>query len=366
MSLNFNKKMSMENFLEIFRLSPDQSWMAEIFGIVIIAAIIAFISDYFLIAVGKLSKMTENFWDDILINAAKAPLKVLIWLFAAKFCSEVLIRQFQNEETELALPLTRIAIALCFSWFLIRLVNFAVESYAQAEKYINDEFRKTTMDAVSKVLKIIIIVFLVLTILQILGVSISGILAAGGAGGLVIGFAAKDLFANIFGGVTIYLDRPFNVGDWIRCNVAGVEGVVEHIGWRQTRLRSLNKNPIYVPNAIFTNAVVENPSRMTHRRVKEYIGIRHQDLNKMEIITDEVREYLRLNPAIDKNQQLIVNFELFGESSLNFVINAFSTITNWQDFAKLKQEILLEVARIIEKNGAKISVPTTTVQTLKE
>jgi MscS family membrane protein len=356
----------MENFLEIFRLSPDQSWLAEIIGIIIIAAILAFISNHFLAAMSKLSKMTENFWDDVLINAANAPLKFLIWLFAAKFCSEILIQQYRNEETELALPITKIAIILCFSWFLIRLVNFAAQSYAAAEKYMNDEFRKTTIDAVAKVMKIIIVVFAILIILQILGFSISGILAAGGAGGLVIGFAAKDLFANIFGGVTIYLDRPFNVGDWIRCNVNGVEGVVEHIGWRQTRLRSLNKNPIYVPNAIFTNAVVENPSRMTHRRIKEYIGIRHQDLAKMEIITDEIREYLRAHAAIDKAQQLVVNFELFGESSLNFIITAFTTRTHWQEYYKLKQEILLQVAQIIEKNGAKISVPTTRVETLKE
>lgn len=356
----------MENFLEIFRLSPDQSWIGEILAIIIITTIIAFISDYFLASLTRFSKMTENFWDDVIINAARAPLKVLIWLVAAKFCSEILIAEFHNEEAEFALPITKIAITLCFSWFLIRLVNFAAESYARAEKYMNDEFRKTTIDAFSKLMKIIIIVFSTLMILQIFGFSISGILAAGGAGGLVIGFAAKDLFANIFGGVTIYLDRPFNVGDWIRCNVAGVEGVVEHIGWRQTRLRSLNKNPIYVPNAIFTNAVVENPSRMTHRRIKEYIGIRHQDLAKMEIITDEIREYLRLHAAIDKSQQLVVNFELFGESSLNFLITAYTTITHWQEYAKLRQEILLQVARIIEKNGAKISVPTTTIQTLKE
>jgi len=352
--------------LEILNLSPSQLWIAEISAIITAAAILAFISDHFLISMGKLSKMTENFWDDVLLSAAKSPLKVLIWLFAAKFCSEILIKEFQNEETQIALPITEIAICLCFSWFLIRLVNFAAQSYANAEKYMNDEFRKTTIDAVAKVLKIIIIIFSILIILQILGFSISGILAAGGAGGLVIGFAAKDLFANIFGGVTIYLDRPFNVGDWIRCNVAGVEGVVEHIGWRQTRLRSLNKNPIYVPNAIFTNAVVENPSRMTHRRIKEYIGIRHQDLAKMEIITNEIREYLRAHAAIDKGQQLVVNFELFGESSLNFLITAFTTLTHWQEYSKLKQEILLQVARIIEKNGAKISVPTTTVQTLKD
>ena len=103
--------------------------------------------------------------------------------------------------------------------------------------------------------------------MQALGYSISGVLAFGGIGGIAVGFAAKDLLANFFGGLMIYLDRPFSVGDWIRSPDKNIEGTVEEIGWRLTRIRTFDKRPLYVPNSTFTQISVENPSRMLNRRI---------------------------------------------------------------------------------------------------
>lgn len=100
----------------------------------------------------------------------------------------------------------------------------------------------------------------------ILGFSLSGVLAFGGIGGIAVGFAAKDMLANFFGGLAIYLDRPFIVGEWIRSPDHEIEGTVEHIGWRQTRVRAFNKNPIYVPNSLFSTIVVETPTRTRSSR----------------------------------------------------------------------------------------------------
>ena len=89
----------------------------------------------------------------------------------------------------------------------------------------------------------------------------------------------------------------------------GIEGVVENIGWRQTTIRKFDKRPVYVPNAIFTTASVENPSRMTHRRIYETMGLRYKDLDQMEAITDEVREMLIEHPEIDERQTLMVHLK---------------------------------------------------------
>ena len=110
----------------------------------------------------------------------------------------------------------------------------------------------TTVDALSKLGRFSVVIIAALVILQTLGFSISGVLAFGGIGGIAMGFAAKDMLANFFGGLTIYLDRPFTVGEWIRSPDKAIEGTVEYIGWRHTRVRAFNKNPIYVPNALFT------------------------------------------------------------------------------------------------------------------
>ena len=114
-------------------------------------------------------------------------------------------------------------------------------------------------------------------ILQSLGVSVSGLLAFGGIGGIAVGFAARDLLANFLGGLSIYLDRPFTVGDWIRSPDREIEGTVEEIGWRMTRIRTFDQRPLYVPNSIFASVALENPSRMNNRRIYETLGIRYED-----------------------------------------------------------------------------------------
>ncbi|MDP1940675.1 MAG: mechanosensitive ion channel family protein, partial [Gallionella sp.] len=183
----------------------------------------------------------------------------------------------------------------------------------------------------------------------------------GRIGGIAIGFAAKDLLANFFGGLTVYMDRPFSVGDWIRSPDKEIEGTVEYISWRHTRIRAFNKNPIYVPNALFTTIVVENPSRMTNRRIKETIGIRYEDIGVLGAIVTDVKDMLQCHPEIDATQTLIVNFNTFGPSSLDFFIYTFTKTREWACYHEVKQDVLLKVADIIGRHGAQIAFPTRTV-----
>ena len=159
-----------------------------------------------------------------------------------------------------------------------------------------------------------------LVIIQTLGYSVSGLLAFGGVGGLAVGFAAKDLLANFFGGLMIHLDRPFTIGDWISSTDREIEGVVESIGWRLTIIRAFDKRPIYIPNSLFTQIVVKNPSRMTNRRIYEAIGVRYEDASKVSSITQQIRELLKGDPEIDSQQTIIVNLNQFSPSSLDIII----------------------------------------------
>ncbi|NKN80826.1 mechanosensitive ion channel family protein, partial [Weissella cibaria] len=136
-------------------------------------------------------------------------------------------------------------------------------------------------------------------------------------------------------GLMIYLDRPFAVGDWIRSPDKEIEGTVEYIGWRQTRIRTFDKRPLYVPNATFANISVENPSRMTHRRIYETIGLRYDDAAKVKPVVEAVREMLRNHPDIDSSQTLIVNFNAFGPSSLDFFVYCFTHTTNWIEYHRV-------------------------------
>ncbi|MBT6273735.1 MAG: mechanosensitive ion channel family protein, partial [Chromatiales bacterium] len=183
----------------------------------------------------------------------------------------------------------------------------------------------------------------------------------GGVGGIAVGFAAKDLLSNFFGGLTIYLDRPFVVGDWVRSPDRSIEGVVENIGWRRTLIRRFDTRPLYVPNSTFTNIAVENPSRMNNRLINETIGVRYQDAHAMRAIVADVEKMLRSHSGIDGDNFLMVNFNAFAPSSMDFFIWCYTRTTQWAQYHVVKQDALLQVLDIIASHGAEVAFPTSTL-----
>lgn len=309
----------------------------------------------------RIAANTNNVWDDSLIAAARKPLPVLIWLGGISFALHLLHRQTGEQLLEYLPAARNIGVIVCIAWFLLKLIREVGNNIISARREAGEHVDRTTVDGLSKVLRISVFVLSALGIMQTLGFSISGVLAFGGMGGIAVGFAAKDLLANFFGALTIHLDRPFAVGDTVRSPDKQIEGKIEQIGWRQTVIRSPNMTPIYVPNSLFTSIVVENPSRMTHRRIRETIGLRYDDLGKMEAIVEEVRTMLGKHPEIDTGEAVVVAFDQFADSSVNFIIQAYSKTTELRQFQAIKQDILLQVADIVARHGADFAFPTRTI-----
>lgn len=345
--------------VEIFGIS--ELWLLKIIAVITATIVIHFIVSLLLAKVLKATEKTRSYWDDTLLIAAIKPLPIVIWVVGITIVLSIIGSHNKDALFELVPGLREVGITICFAWFCWRLISVASEKYLEQQEINEDEVDHTTVDALSKLGHLIVIVAAFLTILQTLGFSVSGLLAAGGIGGIAIGFAAKDILANFFGGLTIYSDRPFVVGDWIRSPDKDIEGVVEKISWRYTRIRRFNKNPIYVPNAVFTTIVVENPSRMTNRRIKETIGIRYDDIAVMPVIVDDVKAMLKAHKDVDTTKTLIVNFNAFNASSVDFFIYTFSKTIVWEEFHAVKQDVLLKVADIIAKHGAEMAFPTQTL-----
>jgi MscS family membrane protein len=217
------------------------------------------------------------------------------------------------------------------------------------------------LDAIAKLLRLSVLITAALVALQTLGFSVSGVLAFGGIGGIAVGFAARDLLANFFGGLMIYMDRPFAVGDWVRSPDRNIEGTVEEIGWRLTRIRTFDSRPLYVPNSVFTNIAVENPSRMQNRRIYETIGVRYDDATKVGAIVKDVTEMLNSHPEIQTDRTLMVNFTTCSASSLDFFIYCFTRTAVWAEFHRVKQDVLLKILEIVDKHGAEVAFPTSTI-----
>ena len=322
----------------------------------------AFLLDLFqrktLKAFKKKAERTKTIWDDVILGALARPISVIIWISSFSYIADIVQRATKNMIFyELFNPAREIGIVLSIALFFIGLISKAEKSILMH----SDTSDETTIHALAKLGYMIVGIAGVLTLLQTLGLSISGLMAFGGMGGIAVGFAAQDLLANFFGGLFIYTDRPFSVGDWIRSPDRNIEGTVEKIGWRVTRIRTFDKRPLYVPNSIFSHIALENPSRMTNRRIKETIGIRYDDAGKMGKIIKLTKEMLLAHPEIDTSKTLMVNFNAFASSSLDFFIYTFTKTTNWEDFHQIKQDVLLKVLDIIEGQGAECAFPTSTV-----
>ncbi|HLT14223.1 MAG TPA: mechanosensitive ion channel family protein [Marinobacter sp.] len=340
----------------------SEGWRAGvlIFLLVLGTAVAAFVVSRVVEYLEKKFGNTNNLWDDAILHASRKPLVAFIWLQGVYWAAEV-AHHFSEAEIFTA---NGTLLQIGFMWVLVWALFGVVK---QVEKILTSpvKMRKpmdfTTVNAISKLLRAVIVITAVLTALQTMGFSISGVLAFGGVGGIAVGFAAKDLLANFFGGFIIHLDRPFKVGDWIRSPDRNIEGTVEHIGWRLTTIRTFDKRPLYVPNATFTTIAVENPSRMTNRRISETIGIRYADVSAMTKIVDEIRDMLKNHDEIDTNQTLIVNFLAFNASSLDIMVYTFTKTTQWVRFHEIKEDVLLKISNIIEGHGAEVAFPTRTL-----
>ncbi|MFV2031403.1 MAG: mechanosensitive ion channel family protein [Gammaproteobacteria bacterium] len=337
--------------------SPEWFWTIQVFVVVLITVFANFFVKRFITKVLVRLNRTRTHWDDIIVKAMSRPLSWIVWLIGLGLASDIIYLKTKNPIFTASDSIRDVGILISLTWFLLGLIRGAEEEFSAK----SDQVDKHTAEALGKLVRLAVLITAGLVILQTLGFSISGVLAMGGIGGIAVGFAAKDMLANFFGGLIVYLDRPFTVGDWIRSPDRNIEGTVERIGWRVTVIRNFESQPIYVPNSVFTNIVVENPSRMANRRIYETFGLRYSDLASMDKIVAEVKAMLVAHEEIDAEKTMIVNFNEFADSSADFFIYTFTKTTEWVKFHQIKQDVMLKVAAIVESNQSEMAFPTTTL-----
>ncbi|WP_185230552.1 mechanosensitive ion channel family protein [Teredinibacter franksiae] len=348
------------NRLYVAGVGKENLWVVDMFVVVLVTLLVAAILGRFLQKLEAKSLQTKTVWDDALIRSLQRPAKWLVWGVGITTAADMASTASSSLILDSVDNVRHIGIVFIVAWFLTGFIKQA-ESNLMDPDYSHKPMDRTTAMALGKLLRVSVIITSLLVALQGLGYSVSGVLAFGGIGGIAVGFAAKDLLANFFGGLMIYLDRPFAVGDWVRSPDKDIEGTVEDIGWRLTRIRTFEKRPLYVPNATFTQISVENPSRMSNRRIYETVGIRYSDVSKMGDIVSEVKSMLLAHEAVATDSTIIVNFNSFASSSLNFFVYCYTHTTDWVKFHQIKQDVLLKVVGIVESHGAECAFPTTTL-----
>ena len=308
---------------------------------------------------GVFADTTTTRWDDVVYYSISPPAEWAMWVCIV-YGSLSLFEEAEAIRVSL-LHLADTLLILLLGWLLHRVSTGIERELLSEHRGPRDSDDRATISAIARLARITVWVLAALMVLQSLGVSVSGLLAFGGIGGIAVGFAAKDMLANFLGGLSIYLDRPFAVGDWIRSPDRSIEGTVEDIGLRVTRIRTFDQRPLYVPNSTFSNVALENPSRMTNRRIYEIIGVRYEDAGRVAKIVNDVQIMLKEHEDIAQDRTMIVNFNHMGPSSLDFFVYAFTKTTNWVEYHAIKENVLLQILHIVELNDAEIAFPTHTI-----
>lgn len=292
----------------------------------------------------------------IFVHTTQFVMWVLCVIILGDFINQGIVHfqwRFISENTVAVLCTTLIVLLLIRKLFLM--INRLTHAQIRRGSDI------TSAHIVARVLKVVIVMLVFLLYGEHFGMSLSGLLTFGGIGGIAIGMAGKDILSNLFSGVMLYFDRPFKIGDWVSSPDRKIEGTVDEIGWRITKITTFDQRPLYIPNAVFSSISLENPGRMTNRRISTNIGLRYEDADKVAQIVRDIRDMLKADDAIDQHQTTLIYFDGFGDSSLNIMVYCFTKTTDWAKWLEAQQEVYLRIITIVHQNGADFAYPSQTL-----
>lgn len=335
-------------------------WYSETIAIIVFVLVFNFLLKWILKRLHQRFERQNEIWKDGFVSALYTPLSYYVWFFAFVHALD-LISSRVVERISIQTMHTALAAGgvVAFTWFLLRWKSNIVRFMIAKSKNREITIDQGKIDAIDKIVTVSVMFLAILILLEVTDRSVNTLIAFSGVGGLALAFASQEIISNFFGGFMIYLTQPFAIGDWIHLPERNTEGIVEEIGWYMTRIRSLDKRPIYIPNSVFSKIIVITPSRMSHRQIKETIGLRPEDMPNLKNIIADMKEMLQQHPDIDRSQPVLVNLSNFGQYSLDINVSAFTPVIDTGGFMRIKEDILFKITSILNKYGAEFASLTT-------
>ena len=330
------------------------------FVFILLGLILKKISDFiFKRKLIPLFEKTRFSFDNLLTTAISKPLGYLLFIGGIAGAFAVLSLPEEPNVRDFAFGILKIFVVADFLWFLLRLVDVGVHYLAQLAERTESKLDDELIPLVRKALKATIGVICLLWLIQLLGYNVSSLLAGLGIGGLAVALALQDTLANFFGSIFIYLDRPFMVGDWIK--LGDVEGKVEDIGFRSTRIRTWPATLVSIPNKTVASSTIDNWSKMPKRRVVQTVGVTYKTTpEQMERAVSAIKDIIENDEGVDK-EFYVVRFTDFGDSSLNILVYYFTKDVGFASHLETKQRINLAIMCALRDLGLSIAFPSHTV-----
>ena len=302
----------------------------------------------------KFTNRSKTKVDDRILEALKKPVDFLFILLGLHFAMAYVhlpngIESFMNS-------VIRSGFAISIFWGLLNIITpLSHIVYKFTEKFgqeLSDDIAKFLIKAI----RFVIVLIAVATVFQEWGYNISGFLASLGLVGMALALAAKDTAANLFGSLVIFTDRPFKVGDWVK--TPDVEGIIEDIGIRSTRVRTFAQALVTVPNATLANSAILNWSKMGKRRIKMNVGLTYSTKKEqIENIVNDIREMLKNHSGIHQDR-IMIYFTDYNSSSLDIFCYFFTNTIVWDEYLAIKENVNLKIMEIVERHGSSFAFPS--------
>ena len=334
--------------------------LAVIVGCTIFAIIIARTIIFGLLK--RATHLTDSKHDDALADSLKKPL-TLVPLGIGLY---VLINALPLNE-----DLGAYAELFVLSYFYITIFWSIASSLDPVKDIVAEQYEfltPTLRNWIFRTLKFIAYLIAIVSVLELWGVDAASIIAGLGLFSVALALGAQNFFKNLIGGLLIIGEKRFKQGDWI--NIEGVaEGEVEKIDFRSTLIRRFDKAPIYVPNSVLSDSEIINFSEMPFRRIRFHVGLIYQTSPEtIMAIRKDIEKYIESNDNLVNSAEVKSTIRVtdFNDSSIDVLVNCFTKSTLWHDFCIAKEELILEIMRIVKSNGSDFAYPTRTIHLEKD
>ena len=342
-----------------FDIFGIEAWQFMSLGVLLLAGLITR-KIIVVVVISRVQKLIAKFgrnWADALADVFASPGATLAMAALTRVCYPRLGLP-DGADASMAV-FVRLLFTVSIVWAIYRLVDLlGAYLMMQAEK-TESKLDDQLVPLVQKTLKFIVILAGGLFVLQNMNVDVGSLIAGLGIGGLAFALAAKDTIANLFGSVMIFLDRPFQIGDWVL--VGDTEGVVEEVGFRSTRIRTFYNSLITVPNAVFTESRIDNFGEREYRRTSTTLGLTYDTTpEQMQAFVEGVRAVILANPYSRKDY-FEVHMSGFGSHSLDVMLYFFFKVPSWTVELEQRHAIYLEIMRLAKDLDVQFAFPTQTM-----
>jgi MscS family membrane protein len=339
-------------------LGIDISSIVLAVGILLAAVVIRRLFSYFVLHQLRFwTRRSRSRLDDIAIDALEPPIRFIPFVVAFYVITRVV--SGDAEASHVLAQLNRSLIILVIFWALFQLVS-PVATILDGAGHL---FTKAMIQWIVKAGRLLFVALGAATILEVWGIEVGPILAGLGLFGVAVALGAQDLFKNLISGMFIIGERRFVDGDWIKVDGV-VEGMVESIGFRTTRLRQFDKAPVFVPNSKLADDAVVNYSRMTYRRISWIVRVEYRTtVDQLKTICDGVQAFLETDGDFVQppDAPLFVRVDSFNHSSIDIMIYCFTKSIVWGEWLVSKEKLACAIKETVEGAGTHFALPSRSV-----